>query len=529
MNSILETIFRSDSAGRYGETIKYLYENREAPAVASEIYQLLLQSRFLEAYSLAQLFRNIGATNPIIAFAAAIGGFLFANRTDETQGTATFSAMVDVLAPEQKDLIGRRIVHPVITQVIMMDASIVHDHARALRILEIYKAGVPSLRSTFDWNAKVSPLTLDEIRRAGRERARLIQFAEPPADVPRKPLRAVVAMRKLVFPTKANSRLFEMGLRIESAMNAYGWRASNFAMNFNHEDFDAITHYCISEAADILFLDDYQVLAPTTHEQRAAFIANLRQKLPHLKVVGIHLDPWAIDKSVLVKTAAQLDGVWAHFPADPSWGDHRWRDEPQPSGLHDPADPRWDGAALADKIIPVPFPHAGNFGVPATPLSSQITFAGGVFGYNWHRALWIAGILHGLPLTLQMSTHTADGIPILDSYADYFRRIETSACSVNFSMRSDLSRTVTGRSFETLLGGALLVHEEAPDMDYYFIAGEHYLRFSNVAELRAIANFIVEKPDEAEEIRRAGNAFARAHYNDEKLIGYLDWELFYRT
>jgi len=29
-------------------------------------------------------------------------------------------------------------------------------------------------------------------------------------------------MRKLVFPGKADSRLFEMGLRMESAMNAYG-------------------------------------------------------------------------------------------------------------------------------------------------------------------------------------------------------------------------------------------------------------------------------------------------------------------
>ena len=528
MDSLLEKFFQSDAAGRYGETIGFLYENRQAPAAPNEIYQLLLQSRFLEAYILAQLFRNLGAINPVIAFAEAIGGFLFGNGTDEAQGTAALSAIVDVLSPDQKKLIGHGIVHAVITQVIMMDSSIVQDHGRALRLLEIYKAGVPSLRSTFDWHAEVPPQTLDEMRRKGRQRAHLISFTEPPADAPRTPWRAVVAMRKLVFPTKPNSRHFEMGLRMESAMNAYGWRASNFAMSFNHEDFDAITEYCVNEAADILFLDDYQVLAPMTHERRAAFIADLRQKLPNIKIVGIHLDPWAVDKSILVETAAQLDAVWSHFPADPSWGEHRWRHEEPPAETRDPIDPAWSDPALANKIITVPFPQAGNFGLPVTPLSSQMTFSGGVFGYNWHRAMWVAGILHGLPLTLQMSTHLADGIPILESYADYMRRIETSACAVNFSMRSDLSRTITGRSFETLLAGALLVQEEAPDMDYYLVAGEHYLSFSNVAELRAIARFIVEKPEEAEEIRRAGNAFARAHYNDEKLMGYLDWELFYR-
>jgi len=262
----------------------------------------------------------------------------------------------------------------------------------------------------------------------------------------------------------------------------------------------------VRENADILFLDDYPVLAPSTHDDRAAFIADLRQKLPNIKVVAIHLDPWAIEQSSLVKTAAQLDAVWAHFPANPAWSD----------------------PALVNKISTVPFPHAGNFGKPVTPLSSQITFSGGVFGYNWHRALWLAGIDHGLPLALQMSTHTADGIPILESYADYIRRIEISACALNFSMRPDLSRIITGRSFETLLAGALLVQEEAPDMDYYFVAGEHYLNFANAPELRAVARFIAEKPDEAEDIRRAGNAFAREHYNAEKLIGYLDRDLFYR-
>ena len=133
------------------------------------------------------------------------------------------------------------------------------------------------------------------------------------------------------------------------------------------------------------------------------------------------------------------------------------------------------------------------------------------------------------PIELQMSTHTEDGIPILESYTDYMRRIEKSACALNFSMRSDLSRTITGRSFEAPLAGALLIQEDAPEMDYYFVAGEHYLRFSSVAELRAIARYIAEKPEEAEEIRRAGNAFARAQYNDGKLVGYLDKQLFYRT
>lgn len=507
MNPLLETIFRLDAGGRYAETIRFLHEQRDAPTIPHEIYQLLLQSRFLEAYVLAQLFRGRGAANPILAFAQALGGFLFGNVIDEAQGAATLSAMVDALGDAQKQVLGRGVVHPVVSQVITSDASIVRDHQRALRILEIYKAGLPLLRPIFDWTAEAPPLIPEELTRQGRARAQLIRFTGPPAGAPRKPWRAIVAMRKHVFPGKADSRLFEMGLRFESAMKVYGWRASYLGLTFNHRtDYAAITDVCLRVKADILFLDDYPVLAPGTHDDRSTMLAELRRKRPTMKVVAVHLDPWQIDPSILVKTGAEVDAIWAHFPANPVWRD----------------------PALADKFIPVPFPHAGNLGQPTTPLSTQLTFSGAVFAYNWHRALWLAGVLHGLPLGLQMSTHTEDGIPILDSYAAYFRRIEESACAVNFSMRPDLSRIITGRAFETLLAGALLVQEEAPDMDSYFIPGEHYLSFATVPELRAIARFIAENPEAAEDIRRTGNAFARAQYNDEKLIGYLDKQLFYR-
>jgi spore maturation protein CgeB len=94
-------------------------------------------------------------------------------------------------------------------------------------------------------------------------------------------------------------------------------------------------------------------------------------------------------------------------------------------------------------------------------------------------------------------------------------------------MRQDLTTfLVTGRSFEILAAGSLLVQEACPDMDCFFIAGEHYLPFSTFAELRGIVDFLRRQPEEAERVRRAGNAFYRARYHDDKLIGYLDHALY---
>jgi spore maturation protein CgeB len=94
-------------------------------------------------------------------------------------------------------------------------------------------------------------------------------------------------------------------------------------------------------------------------------------------------------------------------------------------------------------------------------------------------------------------------------------------------MRPNLSRILTGRFFETVLAGALLIQEETPEMDHYLVAGEHFLAFRTVSELRAIVRFIAEHPEQAEAIRRQGNAFARARYNDEALIASLDAHLFH--
>ena len=62
-------------------------------------------------------------------------------------------------------------------------------------------------------------------------------------------------------------------------------------------------------------------------------------------------------------------------------------------------------------------------------------------------------------------------------------------------------------------------------MDYYFVAGEHYLEFTTFAELRAIARFLLDRPDEAEEIRSQGAAFAGERYNAYSIVGSLDRHL----
>jgi len=150
-------------------------------------------------------------------------------------------------------------------------------------------------------------------------------------------------------------------------------------------------------------------------------------------------------------------------------------------------------------------------------------FKGSIAGFNWHRAFWLALAASAkLPIDVSVSNFVADGLTATASSHKYVQDLAEATCVLSFSMRPDLSQVCTGRTFETCLSGALLVQEEAANIDYYFVAGEHYLEFRNFAELCAIARFLLERPAEAEDVRRRGHLFARQHYNDARLIGSLD-------
>ena len=378
----------------------------------------------------------------------------------------------------------------------------------ALAVLDIAAAGQPWFRTIFDTETELPPLDRETLIRQGRQQARLLTFPTLPAGEPRCARRAVVAVRELFFPQNPRSRLFDGGLRIDAAMRSYGWQSIASPLQFSDPmaDFRSVVECCVRERAELLILDDYYILLEQTHALRAEMLAWLRASLPEIRIVALHFDPWEVAPSILASTASSVDFVWAPWPSMQVWSD----------------------PVFAGKLIYMPVTHAGVSATPVTPLSGEMSFNGSISGFNWHRLFWMATAKRqGLPIRWKLSNHLSDGLSVIDSYQAYMRLIEATGCALNFSMRRDHSRIITGRTYEAILAGALLVQEANPDMDYYFVSGEHYLSFSTFPELRAITGFIAEHRDEAEHIRRTGNTYGKTNYSDDKLIGHLDRRLFF--
>jgi hypothetical protein len=508
MTDFLAELVELDAAGDHDKLALFIRQNDPDTSRSSfAICQLLVTLRLQIAYNISKILQFSGVRHPAIALSLSIGGLLSRNSTDEMTGYCSLHEQMSALPAEQVQAFFIFVIKPVFG--IMAEQLYKAGDQRIIAgFMEICMAAVPQLRPRFALPFQQNLPDIADIRRRGRERSRLVSLTQPPLGTPRVNRRAVVAMREFFFPRDPNTRPCEMGPRICAAMRHYGWNTAFYGMSYSDfdKDFAGIVELCLRENAELLVLDDQLVEDVSLHDRRAAMISDLREQLPSLKVIAFEPDPWDVNPDYLRQAAVQVDAVWTSLCALPVWTD----------------------PAFANKILQLPLPHAGNFSPALAPLQSGMTFVGGVNSVNWTRALWLGAAKRlGLPIEPQISNHQGDGLSALDSYAAYMRKLTESNCSVNFSARGDLSRVLTGRSFEVVLSGALLVHEMTEDLDYFFISGDHYLEFDNLAELMTIVKFISDHPEEAESVRVAGNDFARKNYNDNILIGHIDQRLFH--
>lgn len=331
-----------------------------------------------------------------------------------------------------------------------------------------------------------------------------LAFADPEAPGRR---RVVTAIRQQYFPGDPRSRPHELGGRVISAFAGYGWPVTAVPLrNIDQTaarlaDFRRMAEACRETGADLLVVDEMRGTG-MPEGFLEGLIAQLRRDLPALRIVVLFTDPW--DRALwpdILRAAGLADAIWVEHP-----------------NLEILARPELRGRAF---LPPFPFnaPEPG----PEPRAGSKLTFAGGLHSYNWYRVLWLAHIRRaGIPVEVTISTHGDDGLPPIESTRRYMARLRESGTCLNFSMRGDGSRTLSGRSFEVPLSGALLVQERTPDLEFYLTPWEHYIPFASLGDLAEVARLLAEEPERAEAIRRRGHAFAQERYSDARIVGYLD-------
>ena len=340
----------------------------------------------------------------------------------------------------------------------------------------------------------------------GRENACLIINPLPPPEAPRLVRRVLIAI-----PQQRG-----IGLRLAVGMNSYGWQAEVYEHPNKQCDCRVIVETCRQKNIDILVFDPgyFNAAKVDTYQEMRT---QLRQDNPSLKVVCMFIDAYfKVDKPVLRAMADFYDLILSYYSLE----------------FHSLVHPEF--TLFADKMLDgFFFPcNDRNFGRPDKKLIPQMFFSGSVYAEIWPRALWLFASDHaGIPIKKKVNTFSYENtqykLSPLDDYAAYMRAFNEATCCFSTLMIEKRLRYLNFRSFEVPLSGALLIQEFSPLMHKFFIPGEHYLEFSTIAELSAIVRFITDHREEAEDVRRRGNEFAREHYRDEKIIGQLDHRLYF--
>ena len=507
MKPFLETILRLDANHDCAELIQFVQNTKlDADTTLQAIIELLSMGRLRPAYIMAMPLANAGYAHGAIAVARSLGGMVYNNPQEQVGGLQELHTLAQTMEPSQQLTLLDNVLIPTMVP-LLIPAIEQGRYEPILHMLEVIKTVFPLFSTRFDFSVKTTAGWLQERLQQSQKQPLPSPLPLPPKNTPRQQRRIVVAMRELIFPHYPKSLPLAIGPRIVETLNRYGWLATFFSMKCLHliEECQSIAELCRQYQADILILDEETMT--NTKAMRTRLITQLRQEMPHLKVVGILSDTQTFSQDDLIHTTDHVDMLL---------------------NTTSPSLPCWSQTEIAHKVLHIHIPHAGMQGDTQRPLTGKLMFFNSVSYANWHVAFWLAAIKQmGLPLEVRLAANQSNRGSTRDNDAAYLQALGAATCCINFSSHPGQTTTKIGHGLEIILSGSLLVQETSPDMQRLFVAGEHYLEFSNLAELAAIVRFIQEQRGEAEKIRQRGHQFAYERYRDEKWIGHLEQHLYY--
>ncbi len=128
-------------------------------------------------------------------------------------------------------------------------------------------------------------------------------------------------------------------------------------------------------------------------------------------------------------------------------------------------------------------------------------FVGGVFDYNFPRAIWLTLVRERkLPCEIFLTNHTASGCPAGRSVEEYGSFMSRIKISVDFSSRNESQKIMTGRAWESILSKCLLLEEDNDEIRRFFVPFVHYVPFRNLEELEGYLDFFLRHEDVRQQI-----------------------------
>jgi hypothetical protein len=243
---------------------------------------------------------------------------------------------------------------------------------------------------------------------------------------------------------------------------------------------------------DVVFFDAQYIGDHTTISPR--FLADLRRE-SGVHVVGMLADAWQPSSVALADHwLPAVDSLYHFAPESPI-------------------------AAHSEKIVWAGFPVNIERFRPGDEKTIDVSYSG--TGHTGMRLYWLSVVAeaarqYGMNSSLHVHSRLKQEAGTIDDYAATMRR---SRIVINLTRRYDGSFGVTGRVWQGLHCGALVLEEHTPLTEAYFNPYVHYVPFRSGAELERLLRFFHEHPDRAERIGKAAAAFVASEYSTKRVWG----------
>jgi len=305
-----------------------------------------------------------------------------------------------------------------------------------------------------------------------------------------RPAGKVLLVLRRYFLGRADSRLHELGVFIETSAKAVGLETVFFPADpflnptaiqpdQQYSELDRLGRTILSLKPDLVIFDDLCNQEPPeeyiTPEVYKNVFRALKEQHP-FKLVSLYPDSWMTKSWFTMEFASSfLDVVW---PLNFS---------PPASGAEIPG--------VKTFWAPIPYPEALFRPGPAGK-DIGAAFVGSLFDYNSPRGIWLTLLKsRGIPCQLFLSTHTTSGSRAGASPEEYAAFMSRLRISVNFSARATGRKIMTGRAWESIIARALLLEEDNEEIQRFFVPFVHYIPFTNIDELQAYLGYFERHED----------------------------------
>jgi len=117
-------VMRLDREGNHVGIFEYLksvkYENGE---ILHTLFQLFTDGRFQSSFIVAKLLTGAGVDNPVVDLARGVGGILFHNAIDESEGAERLARSIGRLAPDQLEQFRESVAGPAFRHIAMVEIA----------------------------------------------------------------------------------------------------------------------------------------------------------------------------------------------------------------------------------------------------------------------------------------------------------------------------------------------------------------------------------------------------------------------